>query len=254
MPVSSRSVPAVQLTGPVHVAPLDALLDDLASLIAAAAMRAVEDRGVFHLALSGGSTPEPLYVRMVIDPRYRAIPWQATHLWLVDERRVPHDDERSNYRMIREALIEHVPLRRRNVHPMPVDGADDDRAYETLLRRTITDGRLDFVLLGMGGDGHTASLFPRSPALAAASRLVAINEGESVTPPPRLTMTLALLNRARQVAVLVTGAAKAPTLRRIDAALAAGEGEVDELPILGVDPDEGEVMWFLDPAAAGRAG
>src|SRR5690606_40064 len=141
----------------------------------------------FHLALSGGSTPEPFYMRLVTDPRYRAIPWEQTHLWIVDERRVPERDDRSNFKMIREALADHVPLRSRQRHPMPVLEADPAARYEAELRRVVDPDarvpRLDFVVLGMGDDAHTASLFPHSPALEETQKLVAVNAGEYVTPP-----------------------------------------------------------------------
>ncbi len=238
----------MNLTGPVHIAERDALLDDVAGAIMGAAQQAIESRGAFHLALSGGSTPEPLYVRMVIDPRFRLFPWEATHVWIVDERRVPHDDDRSNYRMIRQSLLDHVPMRRRQVHPMPVEGEDPAGEYERQLQRHLPSGRLDFVLLGMGADGHTASLFPHSPALVQVARPVVVNDGPHVTPPPRVTMTYPLLNAARHVAVLVIGASKAATLRRIEAAGA----DAMALPITGVDPTDGEVMWYLDRDAAGR--
>jgi 6-phosphogluconolactonase len=240
----------MRLTGPVHVAPRDDLIDDVAGVIVAAAMRAVEARGTFHLALSGGTTPEPVYVRLMIDPRWRVMPWDRTHLWLVDERLVPHEDERSNFRMIHETLAAHVPMRWRQVHPMPI--ADDDGAarYEQELARHVGDGRLDFVLLGMGVDGHTASLFPHAAAVRESQRHVVIDKGPGVTPPPRITMTLPLLNCAREVAVLVTGGAKAAALRRIEA---AGVDPV-ALPITGVQPSDGELTWYLDREAAAAGG
>ncbi|MFW6060786.1 MAG: 6-phosphogluconolactonase, partial [Phycisphaeraceae bacterium] len=144
-----------KLTGDVHVREdREELFDDLAQVLMAAAHRAVEERGAFHLALSGGSTPERFYMRLVIDPRFREIPWRDTHVWLVDERRVPLDDELSNFRMIRESLIDHVPLRRRQIHPMPVSDDNPAAAYERELRDVFEQPRdvpqLDFVLLGMG--------------------------------------------------------------------------------------------------------
>jgi len=230
----------------------DELYDRLGEELMSAAQAAVEQRGVFHLALSGGSTPEPFYVRLVIDPAFRAFPWAATHLWIVDERRVPEDDERSNFRMIRETLTDHVPIRTRNVHPMPVLTADPAGDYEGTLRTHVPDGRLDFILLGMGDDAHTASLFPRSEALAENDRWIAVNDGPAVTPPPRLTMTYPLLNAARELAVLVTGQKKALTLQRLaDVHRTASAPLVEQFPILGIRPTQGRLRWFVDRAAHG---
>ncbi|MEE9212932.1 MAG: 6-phosphogluconolactonase [Phycisphaeraceae bacterium] len=252
----------LQLTGNVHVAQTpDQLYDDLAAVLMVAALRAAEARGVFHLALSGGSTPEPFYVRLVTDPRYRALPWNKTHLWLVDERRVDEHDDRSNYKMIRESLANHVSLRRRQCHPMPVLAKDPAGLYEDELRRIVDPNvpvpRLDFVVLGMGDDAHTASLFPGSPALSEALRLIVVNDGPTVTPPDRVTMTYPLLNAARHVAVLVTGQRKAATLRRVNEHLRTAGPDPQRLPITGIDPAsggsraDGNINWYLDAAAAG---
>ncbi len=252
-----------QLHGSVKVATREALFDRLAETLLRHALRAVEQRGVFHLALSGGSTPEPFYVQLVTDPDLRHFPWHQTHLWVVDERRVPEDDERSNFRMIREALADHVPMRSRQKHPMPVLADDPAAAYEAELREVFEhaggdDGRLlegvprmDFVLLGMGDDAHTASLFPGSPALAVDDRWIAVNEGEAVTPPPRVTMTFPMLNAARALAVLAMGRKKAATLARVEEQLRTGPDHTN-LPITGVQPIDGTLTWYLDPDAAGE--
>ena len=179
-----------QLAGFVLIRPTaDQLYDDLAGALATAATEAVDQRGEFHLALSGGRTPEPFYTRLVIDPRYRHMPWQDTHVWIVDERCVPDGDLLHNFTMLREALLDHVPMRRRQFHPMPVLADDPAGEYEAELRERLTDGRLDFVLLGMGDDGHTASLFAGSPAQDERQRWVAVNGGPHVTPPERVTMS-----------------------------------------------------------------
>lgn len=252
-----------KLTGGVHVAAdADKLFDDLAMALFGAAGDAVGQRNVFHLALSGGSTPEPFYMRLVTDPRFRALPWEYTHIWIVDERRVPEDHEKSNFRMIREALADHVPMRRRQKHPMPVLLDDPAAAYEEEMREVFElrggnePPRMDFVLLGMGDDAHTASLFPGSPAIGVKDRWIAVNEGPAVTPPDRVTMTFPLLNAARNVAVLVVGQKKAATLRRVEEQLRRGP-DPQNLPITGVDPEnegkagDGSLIWYLDAAAAG---
>ncbi|MCC7408691.1 MAG: 6-phosphogluconolactonase, partial [Phycisphaeraceae bacterium] len=165
-------------------------------------------------------------------------------------------------------------MRKSQVHPIPVDEADPAAAYERELREHIPLSppssntrpddqspaglpampRLDFVLLGMGEDGHTASLFPGSPALAETRRAVANNDGPHVTPPPRVTMTYPLLNAARELAILVTGENKAATLRRVHDCLRHYGPDPTTLPVTGLAPHrpDTEVTWFLDPAAAGQ--
>ena len=249
----------MKLTGHVHVAPdMEQLFEDLGNALLGAAQRAVRERGVFHLALSGGGTPEPFYIRMVTDPKFRAFPWEQTHVWIVDERCVPEDHEKSNIKMIREAMTDHVPIKRSAVHPMPVLADDPAADYEETLSIAF-DGlkhpevpRLDFILLGMGGDAHTASLFPESPALAITDRWIATNQGDRVVPPPRVTMTYPLINHGREVVVLLVGSGKHATLKQIEAQLATGQPDIQELPITGIDPspNDGELTWYLDHAAA----
>ncbi len=234
----------------------DETLDTLAGEMMVHAMSCVRACGSFHMALSGGSTPMPLYRRLMIGPEYREFPWSHTHLWIVDERRVPFDDERSNFGTIREVLVEHSGIPSAHVHPM--DGAHDDAdvRYEAELVRELAargrgKDRLDFVLLGMGADGHTASLFPGSPASTETRRLVRFNDGPKVTPPARITMTFPLINSARFIAVLVTGKSKRETLKKV----AARAGGVQALPILGVAPLGGSLRWYVDGEAwEGSAG
>ncbi len=247
------------LSGHIHTAPdAEQLFDDLGSALLGSAQRAVQERGVFHMALSGGGTPEPFYVRMVTDPKFRAFPWQQTHAWIVDERCVPEDHEKSNIKMVREAMLDHVPIPRKGVHPMPVMEQNPAGVYEEEL--SIAFGGIappevpciDFILLGMGGDAHTASLFPQSPALEITDRWVAENDGERVVPPPRLTMTYPLINHAKEVVVLLTGMGKHATLKQIERRLAEAGPDIAELPITGIDPapQGGELTWYLDQGAA----
>lgn len=218
------------------------------------AFNCVRAFGDFHLALSGGSTPLPFYQRLMIDPAFREFPWKRTHLWLVDERRVPSDDERCNWTNIAELLLDHSDIPPRQAHPMKQLEARADELYEAELREALSwrepgHDRLDFALLGMGGDGHTASLFPHSPALTEQRRLVAINAGPKVTPPDRVTMTYPLLNSTRYVAVLATGQPKQAMLQKVARAKDT-PGASAELPILGVRPlGDGVLRWFLDAAA-----
>lgn len=252
----------------------DSVIDAIAADLLIHAHNCVRAFGDFHLALSGGSTPVPLYQRLMIDPRYRDLPWQRTHLWIVDERRVPFEDERSNFKMISELLGEHSGIPREQVHPIFAMADDADTQYEKVLRETLGwrergHDRLDAVVLGMGNDAHTASLFPRSPALVRSLQapmftgepehgssgngtapLVLINAGAQVTPPDRVTMMLPLINASRFIAVLVTGKGKRATIERVaKAAAAGGQRDVrvmEELPILGVRPLGGELRWYLD--------
>ncbi len=241
------------LPGTVLLRPdADGLIDAIAADIMLQAFNCVRAFGDFHLALSGGSTPFPLYQRLMIDPRYREIPWQRTHLWIVDERCVPFDHDKSNFRQIKEIIADHADIPKCNVHPMLATQPDAAEAYERELQQALAwrekgQDRLDYVLLGMGGDGHTASLFPGSPALDSRDppRLVLANTGPKVTPPDRITMTYYLLNAARFLGVMCVGEGKKAMLAKV----ASGTHTHEELPILGIRPHAGELRWYLDHAA-----
>lgn len=250
---------SLQLPGHVHVAPdTEQLFDDLGSALLGNAQRSVQERGVFHMALSGGGTPEPFYIRMVTDPKFRSFPWEQTQLWIVDERCVPEDHEKSNIKMIREAMTDHVPIKRGAVHPMPVLADDPAKVYEDEFAAAFPAivlpdfPRIDFILLGMGGDAHTASLFPESPALTITDRWIATNDGDRVVPPSRVTMTYPLINHGREVVILLVGSGKHATLKQIESKLAESGPDLQELPITGIDPapNGGELIWYLDSAAA----
>lgn len=235
---------------------IDALVGRLADAFAYIVREAVVKRERVDVALSGGSTPEPFFIRLVTDPAYRDLPWQRMHIWLVDERRVPLDHEKSNFRFICETLANHVPLVEESVHPVPTELADPAAAYEQDLREELGDTanypKLDFILLGMGEDAHTASLFPHSPALAEQSAWVANNEGEHVTPPARITLTYPIINAAHNIAVLVTGQKKRETMRKVSHCIAMVGQDVQALPITGIKPVSGCLTWYLDQAAAGE--
>jgi 6-phosphogluconolactonase len=169
-------------------------------------------------------------------------------LWMVDERCVGDDDPRLNFGAIRDALPS------ANLHPMPVLRADGADRYERALRdaldeRAASSARcLDAVVLGLGPDGHTASLFPNSPALEERQRWIVLNDGAEVVPPrPRMTMTYPLLTRARFIAFLVTGPTKRAALRR----LTEGREDYRTLPVAGLDPSPASrLVWYLDRDAA----
>jgi 6-phosphogluconolactonase len=214
---------------------------------------AIAERGVFTLALSGGSTPKKLYTLLAKDPAFAAFPWAKTHLFFGDERHVPPDNADSNFRMVKESLLSsgHVPAA--NVHRVfaELDNAAQAAAeYEAGMRRDFADNarldsfpRFDVVLLGMGPDGHTASLFPGSAALEEKTAWVAANWVEKFK-TDRITFTFPVLNAARAVLLLVAGADKAPMIRQV---LGDARGTY---PVERVQPRDGVKVWMLDHAAA----
>ena len=205
-----------------------------------------------HLALSGGSSGALLCDALANRLELTMPEWLRIHVWMVDERCVPHDDRRLNFGLIRDRLAARVPVPSANLHPMPVLEARGDLTYERDLVAALAppphEGALDVAVLGMGPDGHTASLFPGSPALDEKTRRIVINDGTTVTPPrPRMTMTYPTLNSARLIAVLVTGASKQAAVAR----LASGASDLHALPIAGIVPGKGsEMVWYLDKEAS----
>jgi 6-phosphogluconolactonase len=214
----------------------------------------IAERGRFAIALSGGRTPAKMYELWAQSHAQGvATDWDCVHLFWGDERFVAKDDPLSNYRMTRETLIERVPIPEGNVHPMPgpeefvaPEKAAED--YEAELRNFFgaEPPGFDLQLLGLGVEGHTASLFPGSPALEERKRWVAAVEAPA-KPPQRLTLTPVVLNQARNTFFLVCGADK----REIVAALRdEPESQPSEYPAGNIRP-KGRVLWFLDKAAAG---
>jgi 6-phosphogluconolactonase len=216
---------------------------------------ALAARGRFTLALSGGRTPASLYG--ALGRGEIELPWHAVHLFWGDERDVPPDDDASNYGMVRREMLARLAVPPASVHPIPATGRDANRAalsYEDELREffALQPGerpRFDVVLLGLGGDGHTASLFPGSPALGEGSRLVTAPWVERFA-AHRITVTLPVLNAAHAVLFLVAGEDKAAILARAVEDPAAA----DELPARAVEPADGELLWLVDRAAASRLG
>jgi 6-phosphogluconolactonase len=203
----------------------------------------------FTLCLAGGQTPRTLY--RVLATEYRGkIPWSQLNLFWGDERYVARDDPRSNYRLVRESLLDHVPIPAENVHPMPTDLPDPEdaaAAYEHMLRGWFRASwpQFDLVLLGMGPDGHTASLFPGSPVLAEETRWV-VAAHAAIEPRVRLTLTLPAINHASLVFFLVTGSEKAHALRLV----LTGRSDPNAFPAAAVRPQGGDVLWWLDEHAA----
>lgn len=233
------------------------MLPDLESVAEAAAREfseacreATGSRGVFRVALSGGSTPRALYARLASAPHREEIAWDRVRFFWGDERCVPPDSERSNYRMAKETLLD--PLRIPARHVFRMRGEDEPArsaaAYEELLATEFERDppRFDLVLLGMGADGHTASLFQRSRALTVRRRSVTENYVRALR-EWRLTLTLRALNAARRVLFLVAGADKRPAAERV---LARKRGW-RALPAAGVRPAGGSLLWLLDEEAGG---
>jgi 6-phosphogluconolactonase len=224
-----------------------------AEIFADAAVEAVRARGRFTVALAGGSTPRGAYELLAREPLRGRIPWSNVHVFWGDERHVPPDHPDSNYRMAREALLAHVPLPEGNVHRIPAENSGASvaaAAYEqTLLGVFATSAgkapRFDLILLGMGPDGHTASLFPGGRALKERERLAVAEHVECVG-GWRITLTLPVLNAAAQVVFLVTGAEKAAAL----ATVLGPEGARSRLPAALVRPPEGRLSWLVDGPAA----
>jgi 6-phosphogluconolactonase len=231
--------------------------EDLARLAAEAVAErlaaAVASRGRGSLCLAGGSTPRRTYELLAAPPLRDAVPWAAVHVLFGDERCVPPGDADSNYRLAREALLDRVPVPPQ-VHRIRGEEADAEgaaTAYEAELLGAVgvSPGHalaIDVVLLGMGPDGHVASLFPGDPALDEPHRLARAVVVTAKPPPRRITLTLPALNAARAVIFLVSGAEKAAPV----AAVLSGTGAT--LPAGRVAGRE-ETRWILDEAAAGRA-
>jgi 6-phosphogluconolactonase len=225
-----------------------AVAEAVAEWVAAAAERAIADHGGFSIALAGGSTPRLLYDVLAGEPWHDRIDWTAWRVYFGDERACPADDPSSNYHLAQSTLLSRVTVDPQRVHRMPADRADLDAAaaeYSGLLASTLPTGaggapRLDVILLGLGENGHTASLFPGTPALdvtnAWATRGLADYE-----PFDRMTLTYPAINAAGAVAFVVTGAAKRGAL----AATAAGT-----VPASRIRPADGALVWFLDAEAA----
>jgi 6-phosphogluconolactonase len=220
--------------------------------ILSAAKEAVSQRGRFTIALSGGSTPKSLYNLLATNARTE-LPWDRTFFFWGDERHVGPTDPDSNYRMTNEAMLSKIPVAAGNVFRIEAENPDADaaaEAYEQTIRKFfgLASGKFpqfDFILLGIGPDGHTASLFPGTKALQENSRIVVANWVEKLK-TSRLTFTYPVLNAARCVAFLVSGADKAPVVRTILEENAPGE----QYPAKLVQPTNGKLIWFLDRAAA----
>jgi len=230
---------------------LEGLSRAAAGLFSRVAREAIESNGRFTVALAGGGTPRRTY-QLLAEPRLREeVRWEAVHVFWGDERCVPPDDPRSNARMARQTLLDHVPVPGENVHPIvwmedPRQSAAD---YEAVLRTCFADTlpRLDLIFLGMGEDGHTASLFPGSPALdEGPGWAVAVPSKD----PARVTLTYPVFNNAVLIAFLVSGGNKADALDRV----LHGSPGLEPSSAARIRPVSGIVRFLVDRAAAGESG
>lgn len=224
----------------------------LANKIIGHALREVSAKGVFHLALSGGTSPVMLYETLAF--MAKEFPWHHSHVWLVDERCVPLNNQESNFYLIYKKLLQHVPISPFNFHPMHVmlkgglceqsdEGAEN---YEAELSRSLSNNQLDFVVLGLGSDGHTASLFRHESALNEKEKFVTLSEsGQDSAVKKRMTMTFGLLNKAKSVAVLALGDQKKDIVKTISSV----NVDIWNYPITGLDLENGELTWFIDNVA-----
>lgn len=224
-----------------------------ADLFAQAAQEAAVARGRFAVALSGGASPQPLYRMLARQQFTQKVPWRRVHLYWGDERCVPPDDPESNYGMAERLFIRHVPVPADNVHRVRgEEGAGRAaEAYEADLRALAARERprselpvFDLVLLGLGRDGHVASLFPHSPALEEVERLAVATEAPDGS--PRVTVTFPVIGAARHVWFVVTGAEKAGMVAEALEGLRVPKA----VPAQAVVPVKGSLTWFLDEAAA----
>lgn len=235
----------------------DALADAAATRIAMLAGSAVRARGRFVMALSGGTTPRATYRRLA-DPAFAAqVPWAQVHVVWGDERCVAPDDPMSNYGMARTALLDRVPVPASQIHRIEgeIDPALAGQRYEATLRRLLgtpkgpprgePGARIDLVLLGLGDDGHTASLFPGSEALGEVDRW-AVPAFPAAVPSPRVTLTPPVIAAAAEILFLVSGAAKARILGRVLDPVS----RPSELPAQSVARSSAHVRWIVDAPAA----
>jgi 6-phosphogluconolactonase len=225
-----------------------------AELFTTAAIKAVASRGLARIAISGGTTPKAMFALLAAEPFVKQVPWDKLDLYWVDERCVPPDHAESNYRMTREALLSKVPLPAEHIHRMEgeLDPEVAAARYESTIRNTFKlEGAetptFDLVLLGMGDDGHTASLFPHTEALNDLSHIAIANHVPQKD-TWRITLTWPVINQGREVAFLIEGAGKAQVLRDV----LLGPYQPETFPSQIIRPASGRLTLLLDEAAASK--
>ncbi|MGC1449412.1 MAG: 6-phosphogluconolactonase, partial [Candidatus Sulfotelmatobacter sp.] len=235
-------------------ADIDETVRIAAGQFAALARKIAGEGKLVYAALSGGNTPRLLFQTLAAEPFAGLIPWGSIHFFWADERNVPPGHAESNYSMARELLLSRVPVPPANVHRIPTgDGTAIEAAdlYQRTLRELLPHAnglpRFDYVLLGLGANAHTASLFPHRSTLHEAQRLVVADHVEEVN-AWRVTLTAPVLNNAAQISFLVTGEAKAAVVQQV----IEGPRDPDAAPAQLIVPAHGSLAWILDSAAAAR--
>ncbi len=249
---SKSRPPAFQPEVRIYSSP-EILFQEAAHRLMQIARESVNERGRFVAALSGGSTPKGLFQQLTEEPYLSLVPWAKTFLFWVDERHVPLDHETSNYRMIQDYLLSKVPLPKENLFPatngsIPVDKAAS--LYESKLRKFFgadSMPRFDFALMGMGEDGHTASLFPGMPQVNERDKWV-VGYFVDKARKERVSLTFPVLNASRFLMVLVEGEKKAGRMKEV----LEGPAEPPRYPIQYLRPVDGHLLFALDSAAASR--
>jgi 6-phosphogluconolactonase len=228
---------------------LEALSFAAAGLFVQQARQAVQDHGWFSVVLSGGNTPRRTYELLAQPPFRDRVPWPYLHIFWGDERCVPVDDPRSNSRMAHEALLDHVSIPAQQIHPIACAQTPHEVAeqYEALLQDFFAGQppRFDLIFLGLGENGHTASLFPGTPVLAEPERWVAevyVAEQEMY----RVTLTVPIINQAAVVAFLVAGVGKAQILKEV----LETPREAPQWPAQLIQPQDGVLQWLIDRQAS----
>lgn len=225
-----------------------AIAHEAAESIVAAANRAADEDRTFSIALAGGSTPRALYELLATDAYRGRVEWPRVEVFFGDERTVSPDHKDSNYRMVREALLSKVSLPGDNVYRMKgeLEPQQAAKEYGQMLKDRFGEGGLDMVLLGMGDDGHTASLFPETEALNEAKHRCVANFVRKLS-TWRITLTAPFINRSKDVIILVSGASKAARLQEV----LEGPRDPRRLPVQLIQPTEGKLTWLVDAPAAG---
>jgi len=237
----------------------DALARRCLELFIASAEQTIKQKDVFYLAISGGRSPQRFFELLGSEQKALSLPWDKIHLFWVDERYVPHDSPYSNYKLAADTFLTKVPIPKENIHPIPTDFEDFDsaaRQYEKTLRSVfqIKSGQLpkfDLIILGMGSDGHTGSLFPNSNACFDAKDLACVVYLLDQKLPDqtvnRITLTHPVICAASQIVVLVSGSEKAGTLKQV----LAGPPDEIRYPIHILWTVLDKVLWLIDSSAAG---
>ncbi|MGA7194345.1 MAG: 6-phosphogluconolactonase [Anaerolineales bacterium] len=232
---------------------LESLSQDAAKLFVETCAQAITERGRFLVALSGGNTPTELFKLLAQSPYREQIDWTRVHVFWGDERCVPIEDLENNYRQANDVLLKHVPILLENIHRVksdlkPADAATDyARVLKQFASAPLNWPRFDLVLLGMGEDGHTASLFPGSEVNVSTPTMAVTAEYQD-RPANRVTLTPLMFNSARRIIFLVSGASKSQTLANV----LYGEYHPEQLPAQRIRPTDGELIWLVDQLAASK--